>query len=134
MDTQVVVKEGLSTEMIDAGEALVKQLDKIKFVTDAAFWLYLPDVNTWRFFIANPEVKIHGPKRAYRKIQNALSRISSENSYIALREITVVDTHDPLVSLLRAAIRTGKEVSGIRFSHNIINGTLIEDSYIYRVL
>ena len=61
MDTQVVVKEGLSTEMISAGKELVHQLDKIKFVIN-------------------------------------------------------------------------KEISGIRFSHNVIHGTLIEDAYIYRIL
>lgn len=134
MDTQVVVKEGLSTEMIEAGKELVQQLDKIKFTVHAALWLYLPDVNTWRFMIANPEVNTHGPTRAYRKVQNALSRIPRGTPQIELREITVVDTNDPLISMMRMVIPTGSEISGIRFSHNVINGTLIEDAYVYRML
>jgi len=134
MDTQVVVKEGLSAEMIKAGKELVHQLDKIKFTVHAALWLYLPDVNTWRFIIANPEVNTHGPTRAYRKIQNALSRIPQGIPQIELREVTVVDTNDPLISLMRMGNSTGSEIAGIRFSHNVINGTLIEDAYIYRML
>lgn len=134
MDTQVVVKEGLSAEMIDAGKELVQQLDKIKFIVRAALWLYLPDENGWRFVLANPEVNTHGPTRAYRKVQNALSRIPQGTRQIALREITVVDTDDPLISLMRMTISTGREISGVRFSHNVIHGTLIEDAYIYRML
>jgi hypothetical protein len=134
MDTQVVVKESLSAEMIDAGNELVQQLDKIKFVVHAALWLYLPEANNWRLIIANPEVDSHGPKRAYRKIQNALARMSQELPKVALRDITVVDTNDPLISLMRTVISTGNEISGIRFSHNVIHGTLIEDAYIYRMM
>ena len=38
----------------------------------------------------------------------------------------------PVVALLRTAIRTGPGISGIRFKNNVIDGTLIEDAYIYR--
>lgn len=134
MDTQVVVKEGLSAEMIEAGKELVQQLDKIKFTVHAALWLYLPDVNTWRFIIANPEVNTDGPTNAYRKIQNALARLPQGTPQIELREITVIDSNDPLISMMRRIISTGSEISGIRSSHNVINGTLIEDTYIYRML
>lgn len=134
MDTQVVVKEGLSTEMIEAGKELIQQLEKIKFIVEAALWLYLTEDNNWRLVIANPEVNSHGPKRAYRKIQSALSRIPQDTPKIALQDITVVDSEDPYISMFRLGVTTGREISGIRFSHGVINGTLIEDAYIYRML
>jgi hypothetical protein len=34
---------------------------------------------------------------------------------------------------LRTAIRTDSGINGIRFSNNSINGTVIEDAYIYRI-
>jgi hypothetical protein len=39
-----------------------------------------------------------------------------------------------MITLLRVALRTGPGIGGIRFSSNVINGTLIEDAYIYRLM
>ncbi len=133
MDTQVVVKEQLSTEMIDAGRELIKQLAAIKFHVDAALWLYLADNNTWRFVIANPEVGSHGPKRAYSQVQLASSRIAQDVPQIGLREITVVDSSDPLISLMRKAIPSANAQDGVRLSHSMIHGTLVEDAYLYKI-
>ena len=36
-----------------------------------------------------------------------------------------------MVRLLRKVIKTGRKVSGIRFTNNVINGTVIDDAYIY---
>jgi hypothetical protein len=52
---------------------------------------------------------------------------------IPLKDVTVIDSNDSLISLLRVAIKTGDGMSGIRFTNNVINGALIEDAYIYRV-
>ena len=133
MVTEVLVKESLSSEMISAGAELTRLLDASGFAVSASLWLFMPETNTWRLVIANPEVSHHGPKKAYRKVQWAISRIPAANLKIALRDITVIDSNDPLPSLLRMAVKTDNGISGIRFTHNVINGTLIEDSYIYRM-
>jgi len=52
---------------------------------------------------------------------------------IPLKDIAVIDSNDPLIKLLRVAIKTGGGISGIRFTKNVINGTPIEDAYIYRI-
>jgi hypothetical protein len=44
-----------------------------------------------------------------------------------------VKDNDPLVLLLRKAIVTGPGISGIRFTSNSVNGTFIDDAYIYRL-
>lgn len=54
-------------------------------------------------------------------------------SVVSLNDVGVTDTSSTLVNLLRTAISTGDGISGIRFSRNTINGTFIEDSYIYRI-
>lgn len=133
MVTEVLVKESLSSEMIAAGAELTRRLDAAGFVVSASLWLYTAETNTWRFVIGSPGVRIHGPKQAYRQVQSVISRIPAEQIKIALKDITVIDSNDPLLSLLRVAVKTGDGISGIRFTHNVINGTLIEDSYIYRI-
>jgi hypothetical protein len=53
---------------------------------------------------------------------------------VGIQNISVVDTQEPFISLLLGAIRTGEGISGIRFSRNTINGTFVEDTYIYRLV
>lgn len=133
MGEKVVVTQILSEVMIKAGTRLIEQLDKVGLPVEAALWLYIPEAEVWRFVISLPDVKLNGPKQAYEKVQSALSTMKGDESEIGLQNISVVDTKDSMVTLLRHAIRTGAGTSGIRFSRNIINGTYIEDAYIYRL-
>jgi hypothetical protein len=55
-----------------------------------------------------------------------------DQARIPLKEITVVDSQDPLISLMRTFGRI-EGISGVRFSNNVINGSLIEDAYIFRL-
>lgn len=133
MVEEVVVTESLSSKMIEAGAELVRRLDQMHFDVRSALWLYVSEVGTWRLIIASPEVKRGGPRNAYKKVQSALGEIQNEPK-VGLEHISVVDSHDPLVSLLRTALTTGPRISGVRFSRNTINGHFIEDAYIYRVV
>jgi hypothetical protein len=133
MATEMVVKEALSSEMISAGEELTRRLDEARFIVTASLWLYITEANDWRFIIGSPEVRTNGPKKAYKRIQNVIAKMSEDQPKIQLRDVTVIDSNDPLISLLRVAVGTGEGVSNIRFRHNVINGVLIEDAYIYRI-
>ena len=133
MAEAAVVIESLSEQMKDAGALLVRKLDSAGFPVRAALWFYIPDSNRWRFIVASPLVKANGPRKAYKKIQSIISRLPRDETVIDLQSISAVDVREPLISLLRTAVRTGDEISGIRFSRNIINGVMIEDAYIYRL-
>jgi len=133
MVAEVVVKESLSSEMISAGAELTRRLDEARFIVSASLWFYIPEINTWRFIIGTPEVRTNGPKKAYKQVQSVVSKMPEDQPKILLKDITVIDSNDPLVALLRIAIRTGDGISGIRFTHNAINGVVIEDAYIYRI-
>jgi hypothetical protein len=129
----MVVKESLSSEMISAGSELTRRLDESGFLVSAAFWLYEPDSNSWRFIIGTPEVETQGLKAAYKKVQTVVAAIPEDRPKIPLKDISVVDSNDPFISLMKAGIRTGSGIVGIRFARNMINGVLIEDAYIYRL-
>jgi hypothetical protein len=45
----------------------------------------------------------------------------------------MVSPKHPLLQLLKGAIQTGPGINGIRFSRNMINGTYIDDAFIYRL-
>ena len=130
---EAVVSNTLSQEMIKAGESLVAKLDKLRFIIDAALWFYLPEEQVWRLVIASPEVGVLGPQKAYKQVQNALGKLDEDQVKIPLKDITVVDTKDTLINLFGRAMKTGRGISGIRFSRSSINGVPIEDAYIYRM-
>ena len=132
MVTELVVKESLSEQMITAGAELTRRLDEKGMAVTAALWLYDADTMDWRFLIATAGLRSEGVKETYKKVQSVVADMPSEKS-IALKDISVVDSDDFVVSILRVAVRTGTGISNIRFSRNMINGTYIEDAYIYRL-
>jgi len=134
MVKEIVVTSSLTDEMILAGAALVRGLDKARLTVSAALWLYLADTDTWRFIVASPEVRIEGPKKMYKKVLAVIAKLPADQPKIPLKDISVTDTKDTLISSLRTALRTKENnPAGIRFSHNVINGVPIDDAYIYRV-
>ena len=119
----------LTEQMRNAGENVVRLLDKRRFPLRAALWFYLSDKDEWRLFLGMPEVRIKGPKKLYRQIQGVLAK---GEDLVPLSSVVLVDSKDPLVQLLRTAVRID-DVGGVRFSRNTINGRFIEDAYIYRL-
>lgn len=134
MAEEVLVKESISRDMISAGERLARYLVNSEIPIDALLWIYVPESNAWRFLVASPEVKINGPKSVYQKIRSSIEQMPGDEERVAWDDIVVVDSNDPLIKLLRQAITTGQAISGIRFSRNIVNGVLIEDAYIYKLV
>lgn len=127
MDKTVLVEKA-----IKEGGKLLEALDKAGFKVEAAMWFYVTESDEWRLFIASPFVETDGPTAAYGSIQTVLATLKP--SEISLRNISVLSPKHHLISLLRIAIRTGPGISGIRFTRNVINNTLIEDAYIYRIM
>ena len=133
MGKELVVREVLSEQMIDAGAKLVERLDQSQSNVQAALWLFLPEEKTWEMIVISPLVKTDGPRSFYKRILEANKKADESESIISLNDIKVADTSNPLINVLRTAISTGSGITGIRFSKNTINGTFIEDSYIYRI-
>jgi hypothetical protein len=133
MVTEILVKESLSEEMISAGSDLIRRLDAAGSKISGALWFYETDSNDWRLIIVSPDVQAKGIRTVYEEVQAVLRATPDDQSIISLKDISVVSPDDPLNSLLKFAIKTDNGISRIRFSRNMINGTLIEDSYIYRL-
>ena len=125
-------KTPLVEKDMEEGRRLIEALDKTEFQVEAAMWFYSTDSGEWQLLIASPFVEKNGPKKAYGFIQSELAKLSP-TSGISLKDISVLSPKHHLIALLRKAIRTGSGISSIRFTRNVINNTLIEDAYIYRM-
>jgi hypothetical protein len=128
-----MVETNLTKEMIETGATLVRKLDDRGLQPDAALWLYSPDLEQWKLVIAEVKVGKKGPKGVYREIQRILAEFTDEIGELSLDDVALAKPDAPIIALLRIAVRTGPGISGIRFKNNVINGTLIEDAYIYRL-
>lgn len=128
-----MVEAHLTKEMIDNGEAFIRRLDEHGLSPDAAFWLYFPEEVQWKLIIGQVNMATEGPKKIYQKMQKIFAEYRDEITGLSLDDVTLARPDAPIIILLRVAIITGPGISGIRFKNNVINGTLIEDAYIYRL-
>lgn len=117
--------------MIDAGAELVKKLDETGFVPTTALWLFQPDDNEWRLYLASPEVDTRGPRHVYKRIQNAIAEMGEAAAAVPFSSIGLLTTDSELVRLIRKVVKSS-DLNRIRFSKNAIDGQFIDDALIYR--
>jgi hypothetical protein len=116
-----MVEGNLTKELIEAGAKLVRKLDERGLAPDAAFWLYSPEEETWKLLLV--EVKL---------AEKILAKYSQELENIKLDDLVLEKPGARIVELIRKIVRTGPAISGIRFKNNVVDGTLIDDAYVYR--
>jgi hypothetical protein len=133
MAEEVVVKEVLTREMIKAGSKLIHYIKQTDLVIDTCFWLYLSESNIWRLIIASPEVKAHGPRKVYQKIQPILSKITDDLNGISLINISVVENDNRQALALRRAMESYEINANGRFVSGVYGGVYIEEAYVYKV-
>jgi hypothetical protein len=131
MADEPLVKEPLTDQMIKAGTELTRRLDEKNWPATAAFWYFVPEENQWKLIFASPRLLTHGPAHAYYTIRLAFGE--DREQFPSLKQIAVVPPDDEIVRALSLAVDTGWTISGIRFSHNTVNGRFIEDAYLYRI-
>lgn len=133
MAENTMVAPAIPTEKIEAGKRLIAYLDAgAALPINSALWMFRPEIGTYRLVLATPAVRVTGRKHAYKRVQAALQR--TETPALLLSDVEVVDSADPMINLLKIAIRTPpKALAGINFVGNVINGASFPDSYIYRV-
>ncbi len=133
MAEDTVVKDQLTDAMVEAGAELTRKLDEAGLRTEAALWLFIPEINEWCLLFASPEVSEKGPREVYKTIRDALKQLGPKASAIPLSVIRLLDENAELVKLLKTMQKTGAGIAYVRFSKNVINGHFIEDALIYRV-
>jgi len=130
-----MVTQALTPELIDAGEKLLEALDASGLNVPAAFWFFSPEPGVWKLMLSIPGLVGQGPKKAYKRIQACLAKIPEAAPSLSLDDVVLAKGEEPILELLRRGTRTtGRGISHIRFTNNVINGVLIHDAYIYRLL
>ena len=132
MAEEIVVKEPLWPELVDAGKRLTQQLDTDGFDVRASLWFYFVEGNQWRLLIASPLVDEQGPKEAYERIRASLSKAPGGLAGLSLQNISAASPQEPLIQMLRKLVRM-PDIGGVRLTRSRLNNLYVEDAYIYRM-
>ncbi|MEX2648939.1 MAG: hypothetical protein WD673_08000 [Alphaproteobacteria bacterium] len=130
MDTQVLV-----TERVEAGKRFLEALDAAKFPVAAALWLFVKELEKWRYFVATSLVDEKGPLEAYRQLQSLLRQFADDAhvTKLILYDLSVVSPSDERVRLFRRVIDTGQNIRDVRLTDTVIASTVVDDVLIYRL-
>jgi len=123
----------LTEKLIEGGKCLIEELDTSGIKVNGALWIFFQEEGFWKLMLSFPDVDKSGPKSAYSKVQKALSKLTKKDG-LSLDDIAIAKSSSPLLHLLKKVVHTGTGISGIRFSNNVVNGQLIADAYIYRLI
>lgn len=127
-----MVAKILVEENIKGGRQLIETLDKNRMKIPAAFWLYLPEGDLWRLYVASPAVDRKGSRAVYAQIQKILADMPGED-LPTLEDITAISPKDQLVRAIGSAIKTGPDLVKLRLTGNSFDNTYIDDAVIYRM-
>lgn len=102
MAEEVVVKEQLTREMVQAGDELTKRLRNNRdFDLLCSLWLYSSDFNRWQLTVGTPIVDNSGPIYTYQLIEGI---VGDDWPYpdTPLYEISILRSTHSLVRALRS--------------------------------
>lgn len=114
------------------GNNRVVLVDRPDVRIKAAFWWYVPESEEWRLVVATPLVDEVGPLAAYGVIQAHMTAIKPPVS-LTLRNISLISPKDPRVKAFKKAMKVAPDPFGVRFTRSALNGTYVEDAYVYRL-
>ena len=132
MVENVLVKEQLTEDMVEAGGALTQQLLEMGVPVSASLWFYDTEINEWQLLIASPMVGSPGPLDVRRTIRQAREILKEQTAAIPLFGVSVLNDSEDLVKRLRAAYKTGFE-GRQRLKKVGVEGRYIEDALLLRV-
>ncbi|MCZ6677855.1 MAG: hypothetical protein O7E52_11460 [Candidatus Poribacteria bacterium] len=130
---EVVLKEPLTQEMIDAGANVLQHLDEVNLDVQAALWVYLWESNRWWLVFALPGVQEKGRRKSYQKIHAVHSQIPADQPNVHWSDISVVEADDRFIFMLRQRTPAVSLMSRIYISQGKIHHRDITEAYIYRL-
>ncbi len=136
MAEDILVRESLTKEMIEAGAKLLERLDADHYRIVSAFWLFDPEEDPlkWRLIIASPLVTSEGPRKFYERILDANLKADADEPVVSLNDVEVIGADKKLVGLIRNSISVDSDSeSGVRLSRCSFDAMFIEDAYVYKV-
>jgi hypothetical protein len=121
-------QESLVIEEIDAGEELVRRLDKFTPVT-AAFWVNDSEGGRWYLYIASDQIDDNNLDMAYGEVLRLAGQMG--NHYLDPFQVKLIPSSDPLAQAALHIHRRYPQMMATRFGGQNFGGLGVEGVYIY---
>ena len=124
----------LVDRLIDSGERLVKLLDEAGIAPSAALWVLRPESEDWNLVLATETATKHGPKAAYQELLTVFRQHEAELDPLLADDIVIIEAKHVLIRQHLSLFGAASGISRIRSSGNAINGQMLPDALIYRLV
>lgn len=136
MAGEILVRASLNDQMLEAGTKLLQDIKDADFEVIAAFWLFFAEAGEWRLVLVSPRVDRDGPRKLYAELSERLYNGKEKIYGIDIINVTFMSPNDKIVGALAGANWSYKRslgygLSGQRLYDIYLNGTYIEDIYLY---
>ncbi len=118
---------------IDDGRKLVAMLDQTGIQVSVALWLFSAEDDVWRLVLSSAALDKDGPRKGYTKVLSAIQSLGTE-VHIDLANITIMPESAGIIRSLHKSAQTGRRAHDVRLGRTYIDGTPVDDAYVYRVL
>lgn len=122
--------EPLSDELIEAGAAMLRELDTIGLEPQGALWLHFHALNDWRFTVISDLVDMAGRRKVYGLIEKALAATGSSPD-LTIFDIHLASSAEVMPRVLGGAIHIKAGTAHVQDCS--IDGAKV-DAVIYRLL
>ena len=117
--------------LVRAGETIVKALDDSGSSPRAAMWVYMPETDTWKFWIV-PAVSVADKRDFYRRIADVVSEHRMNLGDLDASDTEMLQDNHPAIQGLRNIIKM-PGLGSARFTNNRFNGYYLPDGIIMRM-
>ncbi len=116
---------------IDAGAEVVDILDRAGVKPSVALWMFAPEYEDWRIFLAGRPFDEPGTSQGYQLLSDALRAAGMDHAETL--PIIILPMSDPFVRNVRRLYAKSKNFQGRRLGSQTIGGRFVEDAYVYRI-
>lgn len=133
MAEETLVKEVLTSEMIEGGRELTIRLDNTELDVTASLWFYFIDSMRWNLIFGISQILKEGPIRPISIIQDVLNQQPILRG-VNLLDVIALQSDHSMIRRLKNLVTTGKAIRETRISQAVVENVFIQDAYIYRLM
>ena len=133
MFEEILLKEQLTKEQINAGARLVNYLLQTGMPIYVAMWFFTPENNKWRLLISSP-IHDSDPRGAWSQIDDAKIALGKEIEELLYLSVGGLSTRDELVYDLMHDPYLPRDGKPISLTHAGVRGRFVDDALVYRAI
>lgn len=123
-------KKTLVEPEIEAGQALVHELERAGLPIASAMWVKRTEDVAWRFYVATPNVETYGPKSVYGLVDKVLRK--KEIPSITVDDVSVSNTTNHFVNSIARALPSTRSL--VTLGSSTFDDVHVDSAIVYKIV